>query len=300
MSMTQTQFDKLFGRWVAAVNGSYIDMDGFPPSAPYQCHDVWLSMLVQVFGERIYSGHAPGAGWTDEVFKQFPRYRPELTKHFRKRTGSAGIRNGVVIFWPYGDPNFPWSHVAVALEPPRNGYVRCVTQNPGATQIANLPLSRMLGYLEPIIEAPKPILKWRTNMKSYQPGAAKEQIVKPGEYELVRINSKRDVSIAIGAGIHYVEGQINVIGEPGEQFELTLAVDECESKTGDRKKGPGHKAAETAILGNKGVAKARVTSRIPMKALAKGMDQRVRMYIRNLSDQDMKISYVRYGSSRQV
>lgn len=147
---TYAEILERLNRWASAVNGRYLDLDGFPPQQPYQCHDVLLSYIRDCFGLPISAGHAPGAGWTDEVWKQFPSYRPQLAGHFSKHPGSAGLRAGDICFWPYGSRNHPWSHITVAMSGvDANGYVTCVSQNPGPTQIMKLPVHQMIGFLRP-------------------------------------------------------------------------------------------------------------------------------------------------------
>lgn len=152
MALTQVEFERRFVNWSQSIRYKYLDLDGFPPSHPWQCHDVLLSYLMVILGLPIWHGHAPGQGWTSEVWLQFPRYRPELAKHFVKRRGSAGIKRGDILFWAFGDPNYPYSHIAVALGPMVNGWIPCVSQNPGPVQWVNLAVSNILGYLEPILE----------------------------------------------------------------------------------------------------------------------------------------------------
>lgn len=152
MFPTFTAFLVALNAWAAGIRGKYVDRDGFPPSQPYQCHDVLLDFIVDVMGLSLGAGHAGGDGWTDEVWKRFPWYRPELATRFTKHVGTAGLRAGDVVFWPYGSMNHPWSHIVVAMSGvDEYGYILCVSQNPGPVDIIRLPAYQALGYLRPII-----------------------------------------------------------------------------------------------------------------------------------------------------
>ncbi len=131
--------------WAASVDGQYIDKDGYGYPV-WQCHDVWLDYLVRVAGGSQYMGYAP-TDFTDSVFTHFPVNGVDAV--FTKHYGTAGIRKGDVVFWAYGSPYYPSSHVAVALAAPANGFVYTMTQNPGATHRETLPLAGALGYLRP-------------------------------------------------------------------------------------------------------------------------------------------------------
>lgn len=186
--MLQKTFDSRFAKWKRKVNGKYLDLDGYPPQHPYQCHDVWLSFLTYVLKLTVWDGHAAGIGYTSAVWQQFTRHRPNLGKVLTKHKGAKGIRAGDVLFWAPGDPVYPESHVAVALGPARNGTVYCMTQNPGPTHKEILPLSQVLGYLRPIITAEP---KDRTLMKKYIRKETTDRLVAPGRHVYLRMpNSK--------------------------------------------------------------------------------------------------------------
>lgn len=132
--------DSLVGKWV--------DKDGFPPEHPWQCHDIWLAELHEL-GGKPGDGHAPGNGDTVNVFYQFGKHRPGLTKLFRKVNGAAGIQAGDVLFWKRG-AWYPGSHTAMATGPVHGELVPTLTQNPGAAKRANLITRDLVGYLRPI------------------------------------------------------------------------------------------------------------------------------------------------------
>lgn len=137
--------------WTKTVSGKLLDLDGFPPAQPYQCHDVWLSYLIDVLGGPIGDGHAPGSGYTDQVWHGYPQHRPGLAKVLTRHGSRENPRRGDVVFWTRYGPVGGFPHVAVALEAPApDGTILCVSQNPGRTTTARLSLSGYLGVLRPI------------------------------------------------------------------------------------------------------------------------------------------------------
>lgn len=130
---------------IVKIEGKYLDLDGAPRAAPYQCHDLWLWLLYLVGGQPG-EGYAPDDD-TVSVFYQFP-YRPRLAQLFTKHDGVAGIRKGDVLFWRRG-VWYPGSHTAVALGPVQGELVPCLTQNPGPVRRANLITRDLAGYLRP-------------------------------------------------------------------------------------------------------------------------------------------------------
>lgn len=136
--------------WADDIDGHYIDLDGYPPQHPWQCHDVWSHYLTRVIGGTLADAHAAGDGYTIEVWRQFPHHRPALRTLFTKHHGTHGIRAGDVVFWPTGSPNHPDSHVVVALGPVSpGGTFACVSQNPGPARITRLSAYHAAGYLRP-------------------------------------------------------------------------------------------------------------------------------------------------------
>ena len=140
--------------WANSINGVYLDLDGAPRSAPYQCHDVFLSYIVNpMFGLPLSDGYAPGTEYTDECWRQFPTNRPGLAKKFTRYSGT-GIKAGDVIFWSSYGAVGGLPHVAVALSGVNaQGQVYCVTQNPGAVKHAWLSVANVLGGFRPITES---------------------------------------------------------------------------------------------------------------------------------------------------
>lgn len=141
-----------FQQWLDAVNGQYIDVDGFPPENPYQCWDLWSHYAQNVYGVPLYptgcSAGGPGThhpGYACEVWHQFDS--SPLSQWFTREQGEG--QPGDVAFWEWGSPVGPNSHVAVVVED-RGSSVYCMTQNPGASKYANLSKTGILGWLRPI------------------------------------------------------------------------------------------------------------------------------------------------------
>lgn len=135
-------------RWADGIVGKLLDLDNAPRSNPYQCHDVFLSLLYAL-GGKPGDGHAPGTEYTDQVWRSFPTHRPNLARLFQK-LGPSQIRRGDVVFWySYaGVGGLP--HVAVALADATPQTVFCVTQNPGQVKLAHLTRAGVLGVLRPL------------------------------------------------------------------------------------------------------------------------------------------------------
>lgn len=149
--------------WADRVDGERLDLDG---AFPGECHDVFLSYLYEL-GGAAGDGHAPGIGYTDGVYRQFPSYRPGLARIFTKH-GAESIRRGDVVFWAaYGGVG-GLPHVAVALAGAANGKVLAVTQNPGPTKVAELSLAGVLGVLRPIHFTPNTHTEGDTDMTPEQ------------------------------------------------------------------------------------------------------------------------------------
>lgn len=133
-------------KWAWSVHNKALDVDG---AFGTQCHDVWLSYLYAL-GGRQGDGHAPGNGYTHNVFLQFGAHRPNLKNLFTKHYGTRGIRRGDVIFWSAYVEGGNLPHVAIALEGVKNGKVRTVTQDPGGrVRFQNLSIRGILGFLRP-------------------------------------------------------------------------------------------------------------------------------------------------------
>lgn len=140
--------------------------------------------------------------------------------------------------------------------------------------------------------------KWKSGpVVAYDPKEGAEQVLKGAvkDFQIVKINAKGDTTIASGAALHEVKGQINVSGTPGDQVELALGIDLCE-KDGKRVAGQVTTfiAAETAVLGKKGSAKVRINEATTLTNAEKaGQSYRVRLYARPLDGNDLKVTFVR-------
>lgn len=135
-----------FDAEVNQIIGKLVDLDGFPPQHPWQCHDLWLWLLYKLGGQPG-EGYAPGNGDTVNVLTSFP-YKPRLAELFTKHDGAAGIRKGDILFWRRG-VWFPGSHVALAEGAVFGELVPTITQNPGPVKRANLITRDLVGYLRP-------------------------------------------------------------------------------------------------------------------------------------------------------
>lgn len=136
-------------KYVARVRSNYIDVDG---AFGAQCWDQWshYAMWVGADSWPTYTnagGEWPHSGYACNVFHN--ARTSGITKWFDILPASATPRPGDVAFWDYGSAFYPWSHVATVLSVPRPGMLRCLTQNPGAVQIADLVDRGLIGYLRP-------------------------------------------------------------------------------------------------------------------------------------------------------
>ena len=138
----------------AELDGKFLDLDAAPRQHPWQCHDVFLA-LVLALGGKLTDGHAPGTEYTDQVWRAYPRHRPNLARLFT-RHGPEEIRRGDAVFWSSyaGAGGLP--HVAIALEDARANDVLCLTQNPDRVRRARLTRTGVLGVLRPITTQPTP------------------------------------------------------------------------------------------------------------------------------------------------
>lgn len=146
--------DAALNAWAISINDIWLDLDGAPASAPYQCHDVFLSYITSpIIGLPLSDGYAPGTEYTDECWRQYPTNRPGLATKFTRYSGT-GIKAGDVVFWSsYGGVG-GLPHVAVALSGVNaQGQIYCVTQNPGKVKHAWLSVANVLGGFRPITES---------------------------------------------------------------------------------------------------------------------------------------------------
>ncbi|GAB2567548.1 CHAP domain-containing protein [Leucobacter ruminantium] len=137
--------------YIASVRGRYIDVDR---SFGAQCWDQWSHYATTFLGVPTgptytnAGGAAPHSGWACNVYHNAAR--SGLDRWFDILPANASPRAGDVAFWEYGSAWYPLSHVATVLDVTHGGrMLRCLTQNPGAVQIADLVVSGVIGYLRP-------------------------------------------------------------------------------------------------------------------------------------------------------
>ncbi|MFA5608119.1 MAG: hypothetical protein WDA07_13195 [Leucobacter sp.] len=137
-------------RYVQSVRGKYIDVDRVFGA---QCWDQWSHYATNFLGVPSWPTYTnagrstPHGGYACNVYHN--ARAAGLTQWFEILPASATPRAGDVAFWEYGSAWYPWSHVATVLAPPSRGMIRCLTQNPGAVQIADLIMRGIIGYLRP-------------------------------------------------------------------------------------------------------------------------------------------------------
>ncbi|KKI20566.1 MULTISPECIES: hypothetical protein [unclassified Leucobacter] len=137
------------GAYVARVRGDYIDVDG---QVGAQCWDLWSHYATQCLGVPSWATYTEAFGDGPHVWFACDVYhhaRAGLTKWFEVLGPGAAPRPGDVAFWELGSAWYRDSHVAIVLDAPRPRMLRCLTQNPGAVQIADLITDGLLGYLRP-------------------------------------------------------------------------------------------------------------------------------------------------------
>ncbi|WP_053352694.1 CHAP domain-containing protein [Leucobacter musarum] len=139
------------GGYIASVRSRFIDVDGWFGA---QCWDQWSHYATNFLGVPVLTTYAdaggswPHSGYACNVFHN--ARSAGLERWFEILPASATPRAGDVAFWDFGSAWYPWSHVATVLEVlPGGRLLRCLTQNPGAVQIADLITNGLIGYLRP-------------------------------------------------------------------------------------------------------------------------------------------------------
>ena len=137
--------------YVAGIRGWLIDVDGVFGA---QCWDQWSHYATNFLGVPSWptytnaGGTHPHQGYACNVHHN--ARAAGLEQWFEILPADATPRAGDVAFWEYGSSWYPWSHVATVLEVTHGGrMLRCLTQNPGAVQIADLIIDGIIGYLRP-------------------------------------------------------------------------------------------------------------------------------------------------------
>ncbi|EYT55791.1 amidase [Leucobacter sp. UCD-THU] len=136
--------------YVQRVRYQWIDVDKVFGA---QCWDQWSHYATNFLGVPSWptytnaGGTGPHAGWACNVWHHFER--SGLGQWFEKIPAGQALRPGDVVIWELGSAWYPLSHIATLLEVLANGMLRCLTQNPGAVQIADLIPRGVLGALRP-------------------------------------------------------------------------------------------------------------------------------------------------------
>lgn len=118
-----------------------------------QCWDQWSHYATNFLGVPSWptytnaGGTWPHGGYACNVYHNAAA--AGLLAWFDVLPADADPRPGDVAFWEYGSAWYPWSHVATVLGMVRPGMLRCLTQNPGAVQVADLIMRGIIGYLRP-------------------------------------------------------------------------------------------------------------------------------------------------------
>ncbi|MEV8338522.1 CHAP domain-containing protein [Leucobacter sp. NPDC077196] len=140
-------------QYIASVRSRFIDVDGWFGA---QCWDQWSHYATNFIGVPALTtwadagGSNPHSGYACNVHHN--AHAAGLGRWFEILPASATPRAGDVAFWEYGSAWYPWSHVATVLNVVNGGrMLRCLTQNPGAVQIADLITNGIIGYLRPRI-----------------------------------------------------------------------------------------------------------------------------------------------------
>lgn len=137
-------------QYVQRVRGQYIDVDRVFGA---QCWDQWSHYATNFLGVPSWPTYTnagrstPHGGYACNVYHNAAA--AGLGQWFDILPATATPRAGDVAFWEYGSAWYPWSHVATVLAPPSKGMIRCLTQNPGAVQVADLIMRGIIGYLRP-------------------------------------------------------------------------------------------------------------------------------------------------------
>lgn len=137
--------------YVASVRSLFIDVDGWFGA---QCWDQWSHYATNFLGVPALTtwadagGSSPHSGYACNVFHN--ARAAGLEQWFEILPADAAPQAGDVAFWEYGSAWYTTSHVATVLEVLAGGrLLRCLTQNPGAVQIADLITNGLIGYLRP-------------------------------------------------------------------------------------------------------------------------------------------------------
>ena len=136
--------------YVAEVRYRWIDVDKVFGA---QCWDQWSHYATNFLGVPSWptytnaGGTHPHAGYACNVHHN--ARAAGLEQWFVILPANAAPRPGDVAVWEFGSVWYPLSHIATVLAVLANGMLRCLTQNPGAVQVADLIPRGIIGYLRP-------------------------------------------------------------------------------------------------------------------------------------------------------
>lgn len=129
--------------FIAKYKGRAVDVDG---AYGAQCWDLWSAYAQQCFGVPQNQTNTT-SGYADSVFTVKYGQSKALQNVFTKAWGTG--YKGDVAFWAKGSTHYPYSHVAIVIRDLGNGYLECLSQNPGAPKVINLTKQGLCGYLRP-------------------------------------------------------------------------------------------------------------------------------------------------------
>lgn len=128
--------------------GKPLDTDGFPPSQPDQCYDVFIEYIRILSGNPNLYFSATQTGYAQDIYNQYDS-NALLQQYFTKLPFSANGQRGDVAVWGKSTQT-PDSHVAI-LEADNGTSQRIFGQNqpyPYCTE-RDLTSTGLLGYLRP-------------------------------------------------------------------------------------------------------------------------------------------------------
>lgn len=123
---------------INTYDGKSIDVDGFPPNAPYQCVDLWRKVMMD-YGNDI--GIITGDGYAYNIWNM--DYSAKMMKISADETPIFG---DWAVFGMGGQT--PYSHIAMVVQDNEDGTISVFGQNQGASycNIVTLSSSSILGY----------------------------------------------------------------------------------------------------------------------------------------------------------
>lgn len=231
--------------YVDSVRHKFIDVDGVFGA---QCWDQWSHYATNFLGVPSWptytnaGGTGPHSGYACNVWHNFEG--SGLSEWFVKVGPGEQMRAGDVPIWEYGTVWYPWSHIATLLEVRSNGMLRCLTQNPGAAQVADLIPRGLLGALRPrkltvgdLDTGKTPTLtsqqKWEAKLKPFdwKLNRKSKQTIPANKPTRAILNDNGDVSVRYSAGaVFSVHSTVRLKAKPGERVNVELVVENGNDK----------------------------------------------------------------------